>query len=96
MHIAIGAVLLPGAAAPKIVKRNRIAAMCPESVVVDIAIDQGGCFEASRPTSRGKPVYDVDGVTHYCAPNMPATMARTSTEALANATLPFALKFREA
>lgn len=90
--LVVGAVLLPGAAAPKIVKREHIASMRPGSVVVDIAIDQGGCFETSRPTSHDEPVYNVDGVIHYCVTNMPASVARTSTEALANATLPYALQ----
>jgi len=66
--------------------------MRPGSVIVDIAIDQGGCFETSRPTSHDDPIFTVDGVIHYCVTNMPAAVARTSTEALANATLPFALK----
>ena len=90
--LVVGAVLLPGAAAPKIVSREQIASMRPGSVVVDIAIDQGGCFETSRPTSHDEPTYVVDGVIHYCVTNMPASVARTSTEALANATLPFALQ----
>ncbi|MEO1544691.1 MAG: alanine dehydrogenase [Pseudomonadota bacterium] len=89
--LVVGAVLLPGAAAPKIVSRDQIASMRPGSVVVDIAIDQGGCFETSRPTSHDEPTYTLDGVTHYCVTNMPAAVARTSTEALTNATLPFAL-----
>lgn len=90
--LVVGAVLLPGAAAPKIVSRDQIASMRPGSVVVDIAIDQGGCFETSRPTSHDEPTYTVDGVIHYCVTNMPAAVARTSTEALANSTLPFALQ----
>jgi alanine dehydrogenase len=90
--LVVGAVLLPGAAAPKIVSREQIAAMRSGSVVVDIAIDQGGCFETSRPTSHDDPTYVVDDVIHYCVTNMPAAVARTSTEALANSTLPFALQ----
>lgn len=87
--LIVGAVLLPGAAAPKVVSKNQIVTMRKGSVVVDIAIDQGGCFETSRPTSHDDPVYSVDGVTHYCVTNMPASVARTSTQALANAILPF-------
>ena len=89
--LVIGAVLLPGSAAPKVVSKAQIALMKPGSVVVDIAIDQGGCFETSRPTTHDDPVYDVGGVCHYCVTNMPAAVARTSTIALSNATLPFAL-----
>lgn len=87
--LVVGAVLLPGAAAPKVLSRSHIAAMKPGSVVVDVAIDQGGCFETSRPTSHDDPVYSIDDVTHYCVTNMPAAVARTSTLALSNATLPF-------
>jgi alanine dehydrogenase len=87
----IGAVLLPGAAAPKLVSRAMIKEMKPGSVVVDVAIDQGGCFETSRPTTHDDPTYVVDGVIHYCVANMPGAVARTSTLALNNATLPHAL-----
>jgi len=87
----IGAVLLPGAAAPKLVTRAMIKEMKPGSVVVDVAIDQGGCFETSRPTTHDDPTYVVDGVIHYCVANMPGAVARTSTLALNNATLPHAL-----
>ncbi|MEM8921194.1 MAG: alanine dehydrogenase [Pseudomonadota bacterium] len=90
--LLVGAVLVPGASAPKIATRRQIAAMRPGSVIVDIAIDQGGCFETSRPTSHDAPTYLTDGVIHYCVTNMPAAVARTSTEALANATLPFAMQ----
>ena len=90
--LVIGAVLLPGAAAPRVLDRDHITSMKKGSVVVDIAIDQGGCFETSRPTSHDEPVYEVDGVTHYCVTNMPAAVAKTSTEALSNVTLPFALQ----
>ena len=90
--LVIGAVLLPGAAAPRVLDLDHIASMKKGSVVVDIAIDQGGCFETSRPTSHDEPVYEVDGVTHYCVTNMPAAVAKTSTEALSNVTLPFALQ----
>ena len=89
--LVIGAVLVPGAAAPKLVTREMVASMKPASVIVDIAIDQGGCFETSRPTSHSAPTYVEQGVTHYCVTNMPGAVARTSTFALNNATLPFAL-----
>jgi alanine dehydrogenase len=89
--LVIGAVLVPGAAAPKLVTRKMIKSMRPGSVVVDIAIDQGGCFETSHATTHADPVYVVDGVTHYCVANMPGAVARTSTFALNNATLPFAI-----
>ncbi|WP_300379089.1 alanine dehydrogenase [Henriciella sp.] len=89
--LVVGAVLLPGSAAPKVLSADQIALMQPGSVVVDIAIDQGGCFETSRPTTHDDPVYDVGGVCHYCVTNMPAAVARTSTIALSNATLPFAM-----
>ena len=87
----IGAVLVPGAAAPKLVTRDMVRKMRPGSVVVDIAIDQGGCLETSRPTSHAAPTYVEEGVVHYCVTNMPGAVARTSTIALGNATLPFAL-----
>ncbi len=89
--LVIGAVLVPGATAPKLVSRKMIKRMRPGSVVIDIAIDQGGCFETSRATTHADPVYTVDGVTHYCVANMPGSVARTSTFALNNATLPFAV-----
>jgi alanine dehydrogenase len=85
----IGAVLIPGAAAPKLVTREMVRRMRPGSVMVDIAIDQGGCFETSRPTSHVDPTYVEHGVVHYCVTNMPGAVARTSTVALNNATLPF-------
>jgi alanine dehydrogenase len=87
--LVIGAVLLPGAAAPKVVTRAMIEAMRPGSVVVDIAIDQGGCFETSRPTTHSDPVYEVGKVVHYCVTNMPGAVPHTSTYALTNATLPY-------
>jgi len=87
----IGGVLIPGAAAPKLVTRAMIARMKPGSVVVDVAIDQGGCFETSRPTTHADPTYVVDGVVHYCVANMPGGVPRTSAYALNNATLPFVL-----
>jgi alanine dehydrogenase len=89
--LVIGAVLVPGAAAPKLITREMIRKMKPGSVFVDIAIDQGGCSETSRPTTHANPVYVDEGVVHYCVTNMPGAVARTSTIALNNATLPFAL-----
>jgi alanine dehydrogenase len=89
--LVIGAVLVPGAAAPKLVTREMVKRMRPGSVLVDIAIDQGGCFETSRPTTHSDPTYVEDGVVHYCVTNMPGAVARTSTYALTNATLPFVL-----
>lgn len=89
--LLIGAVLVPGAAAPKLVTRQMVASMKPGSVIVDIAIDQGGCCETSRPTSHSHPTYVEEGVIHYCVTNMPGAVARTSTFALNNATLPFVL-----
>jgi len=89
--LVIGAVLVPGAAAPKLVRRALLRRMRPGSVLVDIAIDQGGCFETSKPTTHAKPTYVVDGVIHYCVTNMPGAVARTSTFALNNATLRFVL-----
>ena len=91
-HLVIGAVLVPGAAAPKLVTREMIKTMKRGSVLVDIAIDQGGCFETSHATTHEDPVFEVDGVIHYCVANMPGAVARTSAFALNNATLPFALK----
>lgn len=87
--MVIGAVLIPGAAAPKLVSRAQLATMKPGAVLVDVAIDQGGCFETSRATTHQDPIYEVDGVIHYCVANMPGAVARTSTQALGNATLPF-------
>ncbi len=91
-HVVIGAVLIPGAAAPKLVTRDMLKLMKRGSVLVDIAIDQGGCFETSHATTHQDPVYVVDGIIHYCVANMPGAVARTSTFALNNATLPFALR----
>ena len=87
--LVIGAVLLPGAAAPKLVSKAMVARMRPGSVLVDIAIDQGGCFETSRPTTHADPTYSVNGVIHYCVTNMPGAVPRTSAFALNNATLPY-------
>jgi alanine dehydrogenase len=89
--LVVGGVLIPGASAPRLVSAALIKRMKPGSVVVDVAIDQGGCFETSRPTTHADPVYVVDGVTHYCVANMPGGVPRTSTFALNNATLPFVL-----
>ena len=89
--MVIGAVLIPGAAAPKLVTRAQLADMKPGAVLVDVAIDQGGCFETSHPTTHHDPIYEVDGIVHYCVANMPGAVPRTSTQALGNATLPFVL-----
>ncbi len=89
--LVVGAVLIPGAAAPKLLNKDHIKAMKPGSVVVDVAIDQGGCFETSKATTHQDPVYIIDDVVHYCVANMPGGVARTSTIALNNATLPFGL-----
>ncbi|MCZ7676867.1 MAG: alanine dehydrogenase [Roseovarius sp.] len=91
MDMVIGAVLIPGAAAPKLVRRDQLAQMKPGSVLVDVAIDQGGCFETSHATTHADPIYEIDGVVHYCVANMPGAVARTSTQALGNATMPFML-----
>ena len=90
--VVIGAVLVPGAKAPKLVSREMIASMRPGSVAVDIAIDQGGCFETSRPTTHSDPTYIEEGVVHYCVANIPGAVARTSTLALTSATLPYLVK----
>ncbi len=89
--MVIGAVLVPGAAAPKLVTRAQLSTMKPGAAIVDVAIDQGGCFETSRPTTHDDPIYEVDGIMHYCVANMPGAVARTSTLALGNATMPFML-----
>jgi alanine dehydrogenase len=93
--LVIGAVLVPGAAAPKLVSREMVRQMRPGSVLVDIAIDQGGCFATSRPTTHSMPTYVDEGVVHYCVTNMPGAVARTSTFALTNATLPFVIALAE-
>ena len=93
--VVIGAVLVAGAKAPKLLTRDMLKDMKDGSVVVDVAIDQGGCFETSKPTTHDKPTYVVDGVTHYCVANMPGAVARTSTIALTNATLPYALQIAD-
>lgn len=89
--LVVGAVLVPGAAAPKLVTKEMLKKMRKGSVMVDVAIDQGGCFETSRPTTHANPTYVVDGIVHYCVTNMPGAVARTATFALNNATLPFML-----
>ena len=89
--LVIGAVLVVGASAPRLVTKDMLKTMSPGSVLVDVAIDQGGCFETSRPTTHADPYYEVDGVLHYCVTNMPGAVARTSTFALNNATLPFTI-----
>jgi alanine dehydrogenase len=91
----IGAVLIPGAAAPKLISRAQLSDLKPGAALVDVAIDQGGCFETSRATTHENPVYDVDGIMHYCVANMPGAVARTSTIALGNATLPFLLSLAD-
>jgi alanine dehydrogenase len=87
--LVIGAVLVPGASAPKLVSKAQLSTMKPGAVIVDVAIDQGGCFETSRATTHQDPIYEVDGIMHYCVANMPGAVARTSTIALGNATMPF-------
>ncbi|CUH68558.1 Alanine dehydrogenase [Thalassovita autumnalis] len=87
--MVVGAVLIPGAAAPKLISRAQLSEMKPGAALVDVAIDQGGCFETSRATTHADPIYEVDGVMHYCVANMPGAVARTSTIALGNATMPF-------
>ncbi|APX89531.1 alanine dehydrogenase [Brevirhabdus pacifica] len=89
--LVIGAVLVPGAAAPKLVTREQLKTMKPGAAIVDVAIDQGGCFETSRATTHQDPVFEVDGIMHYCVANMPGAVARTATIALGNATMPYML-----
>lgn len=93
--VVIGAVLIPGAAAPKLITRDMLKLMRPGAVLVDVAIDQGGCFETSRATTHADPTYIVDDIVHYCVANMPGAVARTSTYALNNATLPYALRIAD-
>ena len=90
--VVVGAVLVTGARAPKLVTRDMLRTMKPGSVLVDVAIDQGGCFETSKATTHSDPIYEVDGVIHYCVANMPGAVAKTSTMALTNATLPYAVE----
>ena len=89
--VVIGAVLIPGASAPKLVTRAMLARMRPKSVLVDVAIDQGGCFETSHPTTHDAPTYELDGIIHYCVANMPGAVPATASHALNHATLPFGL-----
>ncbi len=89
--LVIGAVLVHGARAPYVVRREQLALMKPGAVLVDVAIDQGGCFETSHPTTHQDPTFEVDGITHYCVANMPGAVPITSTHALTNATLPYAI-----
>src|SRR5438309_11782186 len=93
--LVIGAVLLPGAKAPKLVRREDLKLMKPGSVIVDVAVDQGGCIETSKPTTHENPVYLVDGIIHYAVANMPGGVPRTSTLALTNATFPYAKRSEE-
>lgn len=93
--LVVGAVLVHGAKAPYVVTRDQLSLMKPGAVLVDVAIDQGGCFETSKPTTHSDPVFEVDGVTHYCVANMPGAVPITSTYALTNATLPYALKLAD-
>ena len=95
VDLVVGAVLVHGARAPVVIRRDQLALMKRNAVLVDVAIDQGGCFETSRPTTHHDPVYEVDGVTHYCVANMPGAVPVTSTYALTNATLPYVLKLAE-
>jgi len=90
--LVVGAVLIPGKLAPKLIRKEHLAKMQPGSVIVDVAIDQGGCAETSRLTSHSKPTYIVDGIVHYCVPNMPGACSRTATRALTNATMSYALQ----
>ena len=90
--LVIGAVLIPGAKAPKLISREMLKEMKDGSVIVDVAIDQGGCIETSKATTHADPTYVVEGVVHYCVANMPGAVARTSTAALTNATLPYAVE----
>src|SRR4051794_13022782 len=95
MDLVIGAVLIHGAKAPRVVTREQLQLMKRGAVMVDVSIDQGGCFETSRPTTHSQPTYEVDGVTHYCVTNMPGAVPVTSTYALTNATMPFVVKLAE-
>ncbi|MEW5722159.1 MAG: alanine dehydrogenase [Thermodesulfobacteriota bacterium] len=93
--VVVGAVLIPGAKAPKLISRDMLPTMKRGAVLVDVAIDQGGCFETSRPTTHGDPIYTIDGVVHYCVANMPGAVPKTSTLALTNATLPYAVQIAD-
>jgi alanine dehydrogenase len=93
--LLVGAVLVTGAAAPKLVTKELVAKMSPGSVIVDVAVDQGGCIETCRPTTHDHPTYEVHGVVHYCVPNMPGAVPQTSTWALTNVTIPYAVKIAD-
>jgi alanine dehydrogenase len=95
MDLVIGAVLVHGARAPHVITREQLGLMKDRAVLVDVAIDQGGCFETSRPTTHGDPTYEVDGIIHYCVTNMPGAVPITSTYALTNATLPYVLSLAD-
>jgi alanine dehydrogenase len=95
VDLVIGAVLVHGARAPRVITRPQLALMKPAAVLVDVSIDQGGCFETSRPTTHSNPTYEVDGITHYCVTNMPGAVPITSTYALTNATIPYVLDLAE-
>ena len=96
MDLVIGAVLVHGAKAPRVITRAQLGLMKPQAVLVDVSIDQGGCFETSRPTTHSNPTYEVDGITHYCVTNMPGAVPITSTYALTNATIPYVLHLASA
>jgi alanine dehydrogenase len=95
MDLVIGAVLVHGARAPHVISRAQLGLMKRNAVMVDVSIDQGGCFETSRPTTHSDPTYEVDGITHYCVTNMPGAVPITSTYALTNATMPYAVKLAD-
>jgi alanine dehydrogenase len=90
--VVVGAVLIPGAKAPCLITHDMLKTMSPGTIIVDVSIDQGGCFETSKPTTHDNPIYVVDGVVHYCVANMPGAVPKTSTMALTNATLPYAVE----
>src|SRR5205823_11111885 len=96
VDLVVGAVLLHGARAPRVITRAQLALMKPGAVLVDVSIDQGGCFETSRPTTHSNPTYQVDGITHYCVTNMPGAVPVTSTYALTNATMPYVVHLASA
>ena len=96
MDLVIGAVLVHGARAPRVITRGQLALMKRQAVLVDVSIDQGGCFETSRPTTHSDPTYEVDGITHYCVTNMPGAVPITSTYALTNATMPYVVHLANA
>ena len=93
--LVIGSVLIPGAKAPHLITRDMLSLMRPGTVLVDVAIDQGGCFETSHPTTHSEPTYEIDGIVHYCVANIPGAVPFTSTLALTNATLPYALRLAD-